>query len=69
MLNDLSTRQTSKNGMRFNYNKLPQQDSSLILNRKSIDSLVTNMFKITETIIESKNKIKDKHIILEKQEF
>lgn len=69
MLNDLSTRQTSKNGMRFNYNKLPQQDSALILNRKSIDSLVTNMFKITETIIESKNKIKDKHIILEKQEY
>ena len=69
MLNDLSTRQTSKNGMRFNYNKLPQQDSALILNRKSIDSLVTNMFKITETIIESKNKIKDKHIILTKQEF
>lgn len=69
MLNDLCTRQTSKNGMRFNYNKLPQQDSTLILNRRSIDSLVTNMFKITETVIESKNKIKNKHILLEKQEF
>ena len=69
MLNDLCTRQTSKNGMRFNYNKLPQQDSTLILNRRSIDSLVTNMFKITETVIESKNKIKDKHILLTVQEF
>ena len=69
MLNDLSTRQTSKNGMRFNYNKLPQQDSTLILNRRSIDSLVTNMFKITENIIENKNKIKDKHIMLTPQDF
>lgn len=69
MLNDLSTRQTSKNGIRFSYNKLPQQDSTLVLNRRSIDSLVTNMFKITETIIENKNRIKDKHIILEQQEF
>ena len=69
MLSDLSTRQTSKNGIRFMYNKLPEQDSSLILNRRSIDSLVTNMFKVTENIIQNKNKIKDKHIILEKQEF
>lgn len=69
MLNDLSTRQTSKNGIKFTYNKLPQQDSTLILNRRSIDSLVTNMFNITENIIESRNRIKDKHIILEQQEF
>lgn len=36
------------------YNKLPEQDSSLILNRRSIDSLVTNMFKVTENIIQNK---------------
>lgn len=69
MMSDLSTRQTSKNGIRFSYNKLPEQDSSLILNRRSIDSLVTNMFNITEHVIQNKKKLKDKHIVLETQEF
>lgn len=69
MLNDLSTKQTSKNGMRFTYNKLPEQDSTNVLNRRSIDTLVASMFNITETVVNNKNKAKQKHIILQPQTF
>lgn len=69
MINDIATRSTSKNGIRFSYNKLPQQDSNIILNRNSIDTLVSNMFNLTEIIVADKNRMKNNHIILEKQEF
>lgn len=70
LLNDLCTKQTSKNGLRFSYNKLPEQDSVVILNRKSIDSLVTNMFKLSEVnTIADTNIVRKKHIIFDKQKF
>lgn len=69
MMADLSTRQTSKNGMRFSYNRLPDQDSSNVLNRRSIDSIVSSMFNITETVIETKKQVRDKHVLLQPQNF
>ena len=69
MMADLSTRQTSKNGMRFSYNRLPDQDSSNVLNRRSIDSIVSSMFNITETVTETKKQVRDKHVILTPQNF
>lgn len=69
MMADLSTRQTSKNGMRFSYNRIPDQDSSNVLNRRSIDSIVTSMFNITETVIDKKKQVRDKHVILQPQNF
>lgn len=69
MMADLSTRQTSKNGMRFSYNRIPDQDSSNVLNRRSIDSIVTSMFNITDSVIDKKKVVRDKHIILQPQNF
>ncbi len=69
MLNDLSTKQSGKNGIRFSYNKLPEQDSTNILNRRSIDTLITSMFNITENIITNKRRLKDKHIVLKEVSF
>jgi hypothetical protein len=69
MMADLSSRKSGKNGMRFNYNRMPDQDSTNVLNRRSIDSIVQSMFKITETVITNKKQIRDKHIILQPQSF
>ena len=69
MLQDLSTKSQTKNGIRFTYNIMPEQDSINVINRKSIDTLVSSMFKLTENVIVNKNRIKDKHIILQTQYF
>ena len=54
---------------RFTYNLMPEQDSTNILNRRSIDNLVASMFNITENVISNKNKPKQKHIVLQSQTF
>lgn len=69
MMADLSTRHTSKNGMKFSYNRLPDQDSSNVLNRRSIDSIVSSMFNINETVTTTKKQVRDKHVILQPQNF
>ena len=72
MLADISTKNTSKNGIRFNYNKLPDQDSSNVLNRRSVDSMIQNMFNITTNVInENKRnkKARERLIILQPQNF
>lgn len=70
MLADIASKSTSKNGIRFSYNKLPDQDSSSVLNRRSVDSMVERMFNVTTDIIYSNKKTsRNKHIILTKQNF
>lgn len=69
MLADLATKQTGKSGMRFSYNKMPEQDSTTVLNRRSIDTLVASMFNITETVVNNKNRVKQTHIVLQTQNF
>lgn len=69
ILNQLATKQTSKNGIRFTYNKLPDQDSSIVLNRRSVDTLVESMFKLTDSIGRTGNKVKSKHVLLASQSF
>lgn len=68
LLTDIASKSTSKNGIRFNYNKLPDQDSSSVLNRRSVDSMIEKMFRITSDAIIT-NKIRRKNIILEQQIF
>lgn len=67
LLLDISKKSQSKKGIKFTYNKLPNQDSSNILNKKSIDSLINNIFKISE--IKTINKSRNKHITLTDQSF
>jgi hypothetical protein len=71
MLSDIATKQTTKAGLRFTYNKLPEQDSTNVINRKSVDLMIQNMFNITSEALKTNNnsKIKDRHIVLTKQEF
>ena len=69
MLQDIATKQSSKNGIRFTYNKMPDQDSSTVLNRRSIDGIIQNMFHITEALITVKSTARQKHIILSTQTF
>ena len=69
MLNDLSTKNTGKNGIRFSYNQLPQQDSANVLNRKSVDTLISSMFNITESLVSDKKRFKEKHIVLKEVTF
>lgn len=70
MLQDVATKQTSKQGIRFTYNKLPEQNSSLVLNRRSIDTLIQTMFNLNSSLDESSTKkIQDRNVILTPQEF
>lgn len=69
MLADVATKSTSKNGIRFSYNKMPDQDSSSVLNRQSVDVMVERMFKITSDIITTNKRSRQKHIVLQEQTF
>lgn len=72
MLADIAIKNTTKNGIKFQYNKLPDQDSNSVLNRRSVDTMIQNMFSITSNVIsENKrtNKIREKNIILIPQNF
>lgn len=72
MLNDLSLKNTTKEGIRFEYNRLPDIDSESVKYHKSIDSAIENMFNITMSAIESSSKTKrinKNHIILVQQDY
>lgn len=70
MLQDIATKQTSKAGVRFTYNKLPEQNSSLVLNRRSIDSLIQTMFNLNSSLAEGgAKKINERNVILTPQDF
>ena len=69
MIQDIATKSTSSKGIRFTYNRLSDQDSERVINRRSVDTIVQNMFKFTSDLILEKNRIRKKHIILQKQEF
>jgi len=70
MLTDIATKSTGKAGIKFVYNKMPDQDSVSVLNRRSVDSMVSKMFNLTTEIInENKSQnARNKHIILQQQE-
>ena len=69
MLNDLGTKNTTKEGIRFDYNVLPNEDGSLVKYRKSVDSMIETMFNITNDAVSKNKKPREKHITLQKQEF
>lgn len=69
MLNDLGTKNTTKEGIRFDYNVLPNEDGSLVKYRKSVDTMIETMFNITNDAVSKNKKPREKHITLQKQEF
>jgi hypothetical protein len=69
MLSDIANKTSSKNGMRFSYNKMPDQDSSSVMNRRSVDSMIERMFQITSDTIKSNKQVREKNIILQTQNF
>lgn len=67
---DITVPEKHGKNIRFSYNKMPEQDSSTIINRRSVDILIEKMFAITNDVISnSNNKLREKHIILESQKF
>ena len=69
MLNDIALKNTSKDGIRFEYNKLPDQDGALSKYRKSIDTMIENMFSITSEVVSSSKRVRQNHVILSEQPF
>ena len=69
MLNDIALKNTSKDGIRFEYNKLPDQDGALSKYRKSIDTMIENMFSITSEVVSSSKRVRQNHIVLTEQSF
>jgi hypothetical protein len=71
MLSDVATKSTTKNGIKFTYNKLPDQDSNNVLNRRSVDSMIETMFRLSSEAIQENKKRnpRQKHIILQEQLF
>jgi hypothetical protein len=72
MLYDIATKSTGKTGLRFEYNKLPDQNSNSVLNRRSVDGMIETMFRLSsDAIIANKTKRnpRQKHILLLEQNF
>ena len=68
---DIAIRSGGKDSIRFSYNVLPDQDSANVLYKRSIDTLVENLFRITGDVLSNKKKsnAREKHIILETQNY
>lgn len=67
---DIAVTERSGKDVKFKYNKLPDQDSYNIINRRSVDILIEKMFAITNDIVtESRINPKERHIELETQSF
>ncbi len=69
MLNDIAMKNTSKDGIRYEYNKLPDQDGTLSKYRKSIDSMIENMFNITSEVVSTSKRVRQNHVVLSEQQF
>ena len=68
---DIAIRSGGKDSVRFSYNVLPDQDSANVLYKRSIDTLVENLFRITGDVLSNKKKsnVREKHIMLEPQNY
>ena len=67
---DIAVTDRANKNVRFHYNKLPEQDSTTIINRRSVDALIEKIFAVTTDVVnDSKNNIKQRHIELEDQTF
>ena len=68
MLLDISTKTSSKDGFRFTYNKLPDTDSVTVLNRRSVDTIIETMFKLSGDVINTTGTlVKSKHVLIRNQ--
>lgn len=69
MLQDIASKNTSKDGIRYEYNKLPDQDGALTKYRKSVDTMIENMFQLSNEVISNNKRLRTNHIILQQQDF
>lgn len=69
MLCNIATKNTSKEGIRFDYNVLPNEDGAMYKHKKSVDQLIENMFKLSTDLTNSNRKPRNKHIVFVEQTF
>lgn len=72
LLSDVAIRHSTKDGIRYTYNKVPDADNNQLLRGKSIDKMIERMFKINGELNENNrlyNKVKERHITLVQQPF
>ena len=69
-MSNLAEKNTSKSGIRFDYIVLPEQNSSELLNKQTVDTMITNMFNVTQKLHTSRGISKKKHTKkIEEQNF
>lgn len=72
LLSDVAIRHSTKDGIRYTYNRLPDVDNNQLIKNKSIDKMIERMFKINSELIDNNKinqRIKEKHITLVQQPF
>lgn len=69
MLNDLATKNTNKEGIRFDYNTVPNEDGVNYKHKKSVDTMIEKMFNITADNTTINKKPREKHVILVEQNW
>lgn len=70
LMSNLAEKNTSKSGIRFDYIVLPEQNSSELLNKQTVDTMITNMFNVTQKLHTSRGISKKKHTKkIEEQNF
>lgn len=69
MLNDLAMKNTSKDGIRFDYNRLPDEDGTIAKHKKSVDTMVENMFKIVNDTVTQGKHVRNRNVILVPQGY
>ena len=70
LLSNIAEKSTSKNGISFNYILLPEQNNQELINKQTIDVMITNMFNVTQKLHTTRGISKYKHTKkLKDQEF
>ena len=65
MLGNISNKSTGRLGIRFSYNKMPDQNSMLVQNRRSVDSMIQTMFHLTSSGVIANKTPREKHILVQ----
>jgi UDP-N-acetylglucosamine transferase subunit ALG13 len=70
MLTDLASKSLTKSGVRFRYNRIPEQNSPTHLNKRTLDTMIKRMFMITkEQMGDSGLFVRKRHLVLKDVDF
>jgi hypothetical protein len=70
MLTDVASKTTTKNGIRFTYNRIPEQNSQAHLNKRTLDTMIKRMFMITkEQMGDSGMFVRKRQLVLKPVDF